>query len=222
MRDTIAWSYGLLTPEEQEVFRRLAVFAGGFTLDAVQAVASRDPTADVLPTLERLVEHNLIRRDDQTVPVALPAPGDDPRVCSGALDRVWRCRRGQARPRRVLPGPCRAGRAGLVRSQQLVWLTHLEPEHPNLRAALEWFRDQEESESLLRLAAALWRFWFIRGYYREGRAWLAQALAMPHPWSPALREALHGASMLAGNQGDHADAAALADHLLALARAARR
>ena len=101
----------------------------------------------------------------------------------------------------------------LYGSQQLVWLTSLETDHPNLRAALEWFRDQEESESLLRLAAALWRFWFIRGYPREGRAWLARALAMPHPWSPALREALHGASMLASNQGDHQEAAALADQL---------
>jgi non-specific serine/threonine protein kinase len=219
MRDTIAWSYGLLTSGEQEVFRRLAVFSGGFALDAAQAVASRDPTVDVLPILERLVEHNLVRRDDQSVPARFRILET---IREFALEHLVGC--GDADAARHAHGayflalaeqaaPASSG------SQQLVWLISLETDLPNLRAALEWFRDQNESESLLRLAAALWRFWFIRGYPREGRAWLAQALSMPHPWSPVLREALNGASMLAGNQGDHADAAALADRLLTLAQA---
>jgi predicted ATPase/DNA-binding CsgD family transcriptional regulator len=219
MRGTIAWSYGLLTPGEQEVFRRLAVFSGGFTLDATQAVASRDPTADVLPILERLVEHNLIRRYDQTVPSRYRLLET---IHEFALELLMAC--GEANATRHAHGAyfltlAEQATPALYGFQQLLWLTYLETDHPNLRAALEWFRDQEESESLLRLAAALWKFWFIRGYPREGRAWLARALAMPHPWSPILREALHGASMLAGNQGDHADAAALADLLLTLAQA---
>jgi predicted ATPase/DNA-binding CsgD family transcriptional regulator len=219
MRGTIAWSYGLLTPGEQEVFRRLAVFSGGFTLDATQAVASRDPTADVLPILERLVEHNLIRRDDQTVPSRYRFLET---IREFALERLTAC--GDADAARHAHGAyflalAEQAAPALYGSQQLLWLTSLETDHPNLRAALEWFRDQEESDSLLRLAAALWKFWFIRGYYREGRTWLARALALTDPWSPVLREALHGASMLASNQGDHADAAALADRLLTLAQA---
>ena len=219
MRETIAWSYSLLTPEEQTIFRHLAVFSGGFTLAAVQAVASREPTLDVLPQLERLVEHNLVRRDERA---------SEPRY------QILETIREFAREQLEASGDAQAIRQAhsayflalaehaapaLYGSQQLKWLTQLETDHPNLRAALEWFRDQGENESLLRLAAALWRFWFIRGYPREGRAWLAQALAVPHAWSPVLREALHGASMLASNQGDDHEAAAQADHLLTLAQA---
>jgi predicted ATPase/DNA-binding CsgD family transcriptional regulator len=219
MRDTIAWSYGLLTPEEQAVFHWLAVFAGGFTLDAVQAVASRNPTLDVLPTFERLVEHNLIRRDEQTVPSRYRLLET---IREFALERLMGCGDADAAKRAhatYFLNLAEQAAPALYESQQLMWLTSLERDHPNLRAALEWFRDQRESEDLLRLAAALWRFWFIRGYPREGRAWLARALAMAHPWSPVLREALHGASMLAGSQGDHADAATQADRLLTLAQA---
>jgi predicted ATPase/DNA-binding CsgD family transcriptional regulator len=218
MRDTIAWSYGLLTPEEQAVFRRLAVFSGGFTLEAAQAVASLDATADILPILERLVEHNLIRRDDQAISARYRLLET---IREFALELLIGC--GDADAARHAHGTyflALAERAApaLYGSQQLLWLTSLETDHPNLRAALEWFRDQEENEYLLRLAAALWRFWFIRGYPREGRAWLSQALAGAHPWSPLLREALDGSSMLASNQGDHREAAAIADQLLLLAR----
>ncbi|MCD6033409.1 MAG: transcriptional regulator, LuxR family [Thermomicrobiales bacterium] len=161
----------------------------------------------------------MIRRDDQTVPSRYRLLET---IREFALERLTAC--GDADAARHAHGAyflvlAEQAAPALSGSQQLVWLTSLETDHPNLRAALEWFRDQEESESLLRLAAALWKFWFIRGYYREGRAWLVQALTMPRPWSPVLREALHGASMLAGNQGDHADAAALADSLLILAQA---
>jgi non-specific serine/threonine protein kinase len=110
------------------------------------------------------------------------------------------------------------GIPGLYGPQQVEWLARLERDHPNLRVALEWFTHLGNTDALLRLGAALWRFWFIRGYPREGRAWLEQALAVPHPWSPTLREALHGASMLASNQGDHTQAAAYAEELLSLAR----
>src|SRR5215213_5253843 len=219
MRDTIAWSYSLLTPEEQHIFRHLAVFSGGFTLEAVQAVASREPTADLLPQLERLVEHNLVRRDEHS---AEPRYTVLETIREFALELLVAC--GDADAARQAHGAYFLALAehaapGLSGPEQLKWLAQLETEHPNLRGALEWFRDREEHESHLGLAAALWRFWFIRAYPREGRAWLAVALSTTHSWSPVLREALHGASMLARNQGDHPQAAALADHLLTLARA---
>jgi predicted ATPase/DNA-binding CsgD family transcriptional regulator len=218
MRNTIAWSYDLLGPDEQAVFRRLAVFTGGFTLDAAQTVALGTAWTDLLPAIERLVEQHLVHREARRPSLRyqlletirefaveqLSACGEDERVrqvhSAYFLDLAE-----QAAPR--LRGP-----------QQLEWLTRLETELPNLRMVLEWFEQRGETEALLRLAAALWRFWFIRGYPREGRAWLAQALAVPHTWTPVLREALNGASMLASNQGDHLQAAALAEQLLTLAQ----
>jgi non-specific serine/threonine protein kinase len=218
MRDTIAWSYSLVAAAEQEVFRRLAVFSGGFTLEASQAIASREPTRDVLPSLEQLVENNLVRHEQTGLTryqllETIREFAAEHLAASGDTDEA-----GQAHGTYFLTLAEQAA-PELYGPHQLAWLTHLETEHPNLRSALDWFAHHGQSDALLRLAAALWRFWFIRGYPREGRRWLAHALAAPHPWSPALREAMHGASMLASNQGDHRDATALAEQLLALARA---
>jgi non-specific serine/threonine protein kinase len=218
MRDTIAWSYDLLAPEEQAVFRRLAIFAGGFTLEAAQAVATHESGADVLPALERLVEHSLVQRARSE---------DAPRyhlletVREFALEEL-QAKREESNVKRAhgayFLGFAEQAGAALFGPDQVEYLARLETEHPNLRAALTWCKEQHDTESMLRLTAALWRFWFIRGHPREGRAWLSLVLAEPHVWSPALREALHGASMLAGNQGDHVNAAAHAERLLTLSR----
>jgi predicted ATPase/DNA-binding CsgD family transcriptional regulator len=218
MRDAIAWSYRLLNPDEQVVFGRLAVFVGGFTLEAAQSVAGGDPGLDVLPILQRLVEHNLVRRDDGAIPTRYHLLET---IREFALEQILA--RGDADAARLAHATyflnlAEQAAPALFGSHQLAWLARLEDDHPNLRLALGWFAEQGRTGALLHLTAALWRFWFIRGYPREGRAWLTQALAVSHPWSGALREALHGASMLAGNQGNHRQATALAERLLALAR----
>lgn len=218
MRDAIAWSYRLLNPDEQAVFGRLAVFVGGFTLEAAQSVAGQDPGLNALPILERLVEHNLVRRDGSVVPTRYSLLET---IREFAVEQI--VAQGNADAARLahatyfLTVAAQAARA-MSGSRQLTWLARLEADHPNLRLALGWFAHKGNTEALLQLAAALWRFWFIRGYYRDGRAWLTQALAVSHPWSIALREALYGAAMLAGNQGDHDQATVLAEQLLALAR----
>lgn len=219
MRQTIAWSYELLSPADKALFRRLAFFAGGFTLEAAQAVASHDPAADVLPALQRLVEHHLVRCEDRGTTTRYHLLET---IREFSLEQVAAA--GEEERIRQAHGAyflalAEAGMPALYGPQQVEWLTRLETEHPNLRVALDWFADQGDADALVRLAAALWRFWFIRGYPREGRAWLGKALASSQPWSPALREALFGGSMLAGNQGDHQQAGACAEHLLALARA---
>jgi predicted ATPase/DNA-binding CsgD family transcriptional regulator len=218
MRDAIGWSYRLLTPAEQAVFCRLAVFAGGFTLEAAQSVADRDPALDMLPVLEQLVEQNLVRRDDGAVPTRYSLLET---IREFALEQL--VARGDADVARLAHATyfltvAELAARGLFGSHQLAWLDRLEAEHPNLRLALGWFAQLGNTDALLQLAAALWRFWFIRGYYREGRVWLTGALAVSHPWSIALREALHGATMLAGNQGDDDQATLRAEQLLALAR----
>jgi non-specific serine/threonine protein kinase len=218
MRDTIAWSYDLLAADEQALFRRLAVFSGGFTFETIQAISDQEPGIDILPSFTRLVEHSLVRRDEGE-----NAPRY--RLLETVREFAWEQLRACCEDQRVSQDHASyylafAEHAApeLYGSQQLRWLAELEREHPNLRSALAWFQAQGDAEAMLRLAAALWRFWFIRGYPREGRAWLARALAVSHPWSPALREALNGACMMAGNQGDHLEATALAERLLTLAR----
>jgi predicted ATPase/DNA-binding CsgD family transcriptional regulator len=221
MRDAIAWSYDLLTSEEQTLFRRLAVFVGGFTLEAAAAVARTETrqNRDVLDGIAALVDKSLVQMVDES--------GAEPRcqlletvreygleqlAASGEIEETRQAHGSyflalaeQAAP--AMNGPRLAE-----------WLARLDADHANLRTALEWFGRRGEAEAVLRQAAALWNFWFIRGHNREGRAWLAHALAVSHGWSPALRDALHGASMLASNQGDYLQAAAYAEELLASGR----
>ncbi|MCD6032571.1 MAG: transcriptional regulator, LuxR family, partial [Thermomicrobiales bacterium] len=218
MRDAITWSYDLLAPDEQDVFGRLAVFSGGFTLEAAQTVARRDPAADVLLVVERLVEQHLVRRDDREVPTRYHLLETIREFALEQLDARGNATEARDAHAAYFQQLAEHTAPALYGPRQLERLAHLETEHPNLRVALAWVARQGKTDALLRLAAALWRFWFIRGYPREGRAWLAPALAVPHPWSTELREALHGASMLASNQGDHVQAAAWADHLLVLAQ----
>jgi non-specific serine/threonine protein kinase len=219
MRTTIAWSYDLLTPEDQGVFCRLVVFSGGFTLEAAQAVASRDPTTEVLPQLERLVEHNLVRWDARATPsrcqiletireygleqLALRGEEETARDRHAAYYLAL-AQRVEADP----PGP-----AGIQ------WLGLLAAEHPNLRAALSWLLARGEAEACLRLASAVWQFWYAHGHLNEGRQWLEQALARADEAPADLRaKALVKAGALAHYQGDNAQAVLLLEAGLALSR----
>jgi non-specific serine/threonine protein kinase len=217
MRDAIGWSYDLLTADERDLFRRLAVFSGGFTLDAAQAIA-REPACDVLPWLARLVEHNLVRREDMAGSSRYSLLETIREFALEHLDASGEATLTRDAHAAYFLALAEAGMSELYGPRQVEWLARLESEHPNLRVALESFAHAGNSHALLRLGAALWRFWFIRGYPREGRAWLARALAGDHPWSPILREALRGASMLASNQGDAGQAAAFAEELVEHAR----
>ena len=102
--------------------------------------------------------------------------------------------------------------------EQGAWLARLEAEHDNLRAALAWMRDQGPAGDGQRLATALWRFWHLRGHYSEGQRWL-ETLATGDHGSPAARaKALHGAGLLAHEQGEYGRAAALFEESLAVWR----
>ena len=220
MAATIAWSHDLLTEEERVLFRRLSVFAGGSTLEAAEAVAAAgDRGIEVLDRIASLVDKSLLREED--------GPDGEPRYLMLETVREYGLERlievgeeSAARDAHAAYFLALAERAApeLNGPRQVAWFARLEAEHPNLRAAQELFGQRGDTEAGLRLAAALWWFWFTGGHHREGRAWLERALAAPHRWSPAVREALHGASMLASNQGDDRQATASAEELLATAR----
>jgi non-specific serine/threonine protein kinase len=213
VRDAIAWSYDLLAPDEQALFRRLAVFAGGFTLAAAQAVAAggAGSETDALERIGSLVDQSLVQ------PVARGGGAPDAeRPCFELLETVREfglerlAASGEEDVVRAAHADYFLGEAeaigpDLIGPQMIALLDRLEREFPNFRAALAWYFDHGDGVSALRLAGALGRVCQIRGHFSEGRAWLERALAAAADAPHAVRvEALICASWLATAQGDHA------------------
>ncbi len=215
LRQTLAWSHDLLGPAEQRLFRRLAVFAGGWTLEAAEAVCTdTDLSADdVLERLDALVNSSLVQQ--------LGGADQEPRF--GMLETV----REYAEIRLA-----DSMETAVIRSRHRDWYVafaegteslsdRLGTERDNLRAALEWsLADEEGAEAGLRLAGALWWFWFAWGYLAEGRQWLEAMLDRARASdraNPALRaRALLSAGHLARFQGDWARAQSYCEQSLTL------
>ncbi|MGH2616151.1 MAG: ATP-binding protein, partial [Thermomicrobiales bacterium] len=220
IRDTLAWSYDLLSHEEQAVFRRLAVFSGGFTPEMAQAVHPDGQASAMLPLLERLAEQSLIR--------AISGSGE-PRlnmletIREFGLERLTACGEAdEAQRRHALWCVELAEEAepAFKGPDQGRWRRLLEAELPNMRAALTWLRTGEEVELGLRLAGALAWFWWVRGHPGEGRDWLEWALHQRPGASPDVRvKALAGIAPLAMEQEDYPRAVTYATESLAISRA---
>jgi predicted ATPase/DNA-binding CsgD family transcriptional regulator len=222
IRDTIAWSYDLLPPETQWLFRLLAIFVGGFTLEAAQVVAGNAGNAagGVTATVAALVDHGLVRRVDHglgsrfTLLETIREFGREQLAAQGELESVREAHAAwclalaeEAEPH--LGGP-----------QQSAWLARLETEHDNLRAALTWWYEQGNARQGLRLATALLRFWDTRDYMSEGQPRLMALLALPGDAVSfeARARALDAASELATWQGRHEIATRLATEALIIQR----
>jgi predicted ATPase/class 3 adenylate cyclase/DNA-binding CsgD family transcriptional regulator len=224
LRNTIAWSYELLPAEEQRLFRRLSVFVGGCTLEAIEALcASLDKNNGagwVLDGAASLIDKSLLHQTEQ---------GEEPRLvmletireyglevltASGEMEIT---RQAHALYYLTL---AEAAEPELAGPQQAVWLERLEREYDNLRVALGWFLERGEAgqsmEMALRLAGALWWFWEDRGHWSEGRDFLEWALAGRKGIAvPVQVKALKAAAHLAYVQGDTDRAEALYEECLA-------
>ena len=223
LRDAIDWSYGLIAEPDQVLFRRVAVFTGSCTLEAVEAVcgAEAGPGVDILDGLTCLVDNSLLGRAE--------GPEDEPRfrmletIREYALDRLRDSSEAELlRDRHAEFYRAMAERAAaeLAGPSQGEWLARLEVEHDNLRGAIHWATTTGAAETALRLAGALWPFWYVRGHLSEGRAWLEAVLEMSGG-SPLQRAvALSGAGILALAQGDRASASTHLEEALALRREA--
>lgn len=223
IRGAIAWSYDLLDEDLQRLFARLAVFVGGAAIDDVEAVigVSDDAGLDVLAGLEALVEHSLIGRAEtgegarftmlavirEYALERMPDAGDDEDIHDRHATRFLEL----------------AEQAGsfLVGPERARWLERLDTDRENLRAALGHTIAGGESATALRLCAALWRYWQVRGYLAEGIRWTRDALALPdaidHPVEHLA--ALDAAGGLTWWLGDYVDCeayyrAALDGHLV--------
>jgi non-specific serine/threonine protein kinase len=222
LRGAIAWSYQLLSPNEQQLFRRLAVFIGGFALEAAEALCNPGGTleGELLDGLQALVDSSLMRQEEQS--------GGEPRffflqtIREYGLERLAESGDAQAiREQHALYCLALAEKAAqqLFRPQQTVWLTRLEQEHDNLRAALHWFEEQRQVEQAFRLAGALSWFWVTHGHLTEGRERVARLLSIEAAEHTAGRaNALYVAGMLAIHSGDHGAAGARLEESLAIQR----
>lgn len=225
MRNAIAWSYELLSPDEQARFRRLAIFVEGFTLEAAETISMATgeagaacgvapgdpsgPSTSVLELITSLVDQSLIRPllSEQEEPQfgmfeTIREYGLDQLEASGEIDQIAR--------RHALYFLAFAEEAApqLTGREQAAWLNRLESVYGDLRAAFTWFHHNREHDLALRLATALWRFGYTRGYLSEARSWLDTALGS-HPEPSDLRAAaLNAAGVLASVQGDIGTASA--------------
>lgn len=178
LRNAIAWSYDLLSAPEQALFRRLGVFAGGCTIEAAEAIAL-PPDLDPLEKLGSLIDKSLLSRSEG-------ADGESrfwmlATLAEYALERldehdeIEAVRRSYAEYYLALAEQSVTMLAG---SQQREWLSRLEREHSNFRAALAWCISTIDADLAVRLSGALWDFWFLRGYLTESCRWLEAALAL--------------------------------------------
>jgi predicted ATPase/DNA-binding XRE family transcriptional regulator len=235
LRDTVAWSYELLGPTERALFGRLAVFAGGFSLEAAEAVCGPGMPEEVLEILASLVDNSLVV---SRVEAASEPGGDEPRFAMLETVREYAAERlgsdGEAeqvhRAHAMYYLELAEATQPEVSSQTLTgWLVVLEREHDNMRAALRWAIRCRQVDFGTRLALALWRFWPERHHVSEGRRWLEAMLALGRPADvaegseptlPLLRWAfLHLVTgMLTAEQGDYDRGVALYEESLTLYR----
>jgi predicted ATPase/transcriptional regulator with XRE-family HTH domain len=184
LHSAIIWSYDLLIAKEQALLRRLAVFAGGWTLEAAEAQAldgdSEHPGTfardEVLDLLTSLVNHSLVQSLGSG---AEPRFGLLETIRYFALDRLQASsEEKEARDRHVTyyVRLAESAEPHLTGAEALPWLECLQREHENLRSALSWTLERGDAESALRLSAALWRYWRKRGHAIEGLGWLQKAL----------------------------------------------
>jgi predicted ATPase/DNA-binding CsgD family transcriptional regulator len=202
---TLEWSHRMLTSAEQALFRRLAVFRGTISLEAVEAVGAADEAerATVVDVLARLVDHSLVQvveRAGETRYRLLETVrqyGLEKLAASGEAEAV------QAAQTRYLIALAERAQAGLAGPEQARWIERLDAERDDLRAVLD--RELADApETAGRLAGLLWPFWSRRGAYQEARIRLERAAALADQMSPAVRVGvLTGAGVLAFLQCDY-------------------
>jgi predicted ATPase len=217
MRTTLAWSYDLLSSADQHLFRQLAVFRDGWTLDAAEAVLSAEHDADT-------VLHGLVRLVDASLVVAYEA-GDAPRyrflepIRQYALEQLDQQGGADAvrdRHAAYFLALTETAAPRLRGPDQVVWLERLEQEHGNLSAAMRWLIDHGDLEAAARLGYNVWLVCWLRGHFSEGQRWMEQVVAgLPANPSLARAQALLTLTMFAYGQADYVRAAPLADACLA-------
>jgi predicted ATPase/DNA-binding SARP family transcriptional activator len=211
LRNALRWSFDRLSTDEQCVFVHLGVFAGGCTVEAAQAVVGETP-----PALEALIEASLVQAQVVAGETRFTLLETIREFALEQLTARGELFEAQQRHADYFTRLAERARPALEGPAQNQWLDRLESDHDNLRAALARAIGADD-DSGLRLAAALDKFWAIRGYLTEGRRWLAQALERrPHAAMPLRATALEAAGYMASRQGDYARARDLHEQALSI------
>src|SRR5436190_3709294 len=210
LRATIEWSHDLLAADENQLFARLSVFAGGCTLDAAEEIVEAD-----VDELQSLLDKSLVRRTDERFWM-LETIREFARERLAALDDPDAIGRRHAEWFLALAEEAEPFLKG---AEQASWLQRLEEEHDNLRSSLDWFFDHGGVDAAVRLAGRLWLFWYMHGHVTEARRWMRRALdvAADEP-SEARAHLLYGAGYLACEQNENEDGLALLEAGFACAK----
>ena len=210
LRATIEWSFALLTADEQRLFARLAVFAGGATLEAAQAVVEAD-----LDTLQSLVDKSLVRHGDERFWMleTIREFALERLEASGEADQLRR------RHAEHFLGMAEEAEPHLPDPNATDWADRLERENDNLRSAIDWFDGSLAGEEALRLVGALDEFWCVKSLWPEGRRYLERSLERVEGPTALRAKALIGAAHLARDLGDAVVATERATEGLALTNA---
>jgi predicted ATPase/DNA-binding SARP family transcriptional activator len=190
LRNAIAWSYDLLDPAEQRLFRQLAVFVGGVTLEAIAAICLETEPADAyaaLDLVEALLARSLLIQDEQAGEPRFSMLATIREYAEELLQHDAEQPALEARHAAYYAAWIEQASAELFRAEQRLWRLRMLHEYPNVRAVLQRARRNEDAELLLRVAGKLGRFWGLQGNLREGRAWLETALAAGEAADAALR-----------------------------------
>lgn len=228
LRATMDWSYALLSEKEQVLFRRLAVFADGFTLEAVETVCAQKEqdrlvTGEVLDLLSKLADKSLVNVTDSE-------QGDQARY--RLLEPMWQYANEKllesgdweplgSRHLDFFSKLAEEAEPHFSHTEQAVWFNRLIAEHANLMVALDWSLKHGELTAALRLTGALWYFWLARGYYTAGSTRLMQAISLTK--TAALSSARAKALWAAGaiclwSQGDGVHARPLLEEAVTSSR----
>jgi len=232
LRNTIAWSYDLLEADEQQLFRRLAVFAGGFTLEAVEAVCVFDAarTSSSSEVAEGAALDQLAQLLDKSLVQAQQGTGGEPRFtlletiheyAQEQLEASGEVAAVQQRHADYFLQLAEEADPHMFSPERDVWMERLDREDANLRAALAWSKaDRNAVQTGLRLVGALSFYWSLRGSVREGRTWLEGMLECTDGTdrSAARGQALYGAGWLDWAEGDYQAASLLAEESLSIVR----
>ena len=216
IRETVAWSHGLLSEPERVLFRRLALFSGGWTLASAEVVCD---TPEALVVISGLIDQSLVRLIGQGVEARYDMLDVIHEYGAERLEEAVETESTAQRHAAYYLELAEQAEARLVGARQEEWFRRLDAERGNLRRAIAWALEQTDDVVALRFTVALWRYWRYTGEFAEGRRWSEAALVMRGAGHPSLRaKALWATAFLVYPQGDYGRMAELAPECLDMAR----